>query len=347
MLPKIDHPDEYRTDLISGLVAEHLLSRMNLDVTRSDLSHDIIGALSHSKEIAFEWGRHVTGTCDLHGTYTDTPPRIRVSRNLGAARARFTAAHELGHHLQVNDTEWALDVLAPLRLDTAFVAGDVEERVSNQVATRLLMPDDLLNAAWSGRLDPAFVRALTRDGYVSRQAASMRAMEHAATTDPRAIIVVARADGVITSARAGDGDRLAPPPVRSVQTDFADLASKPPGHVRATDGLFYASGRSRSDISYEWDWDHNGTHMFVIVRPEYEYGDANWDGDEVECLGDSCGSSFSRSVASLCTQCVKPVCPDCGACGCAKREGKLCSECYTVMSLAESQRGDVHEVCPF
>lgn len=348
MLPSIENPEEWRLEENTILVARHLLERMSLDVSRSDIEDDIIAALSSSADVAFEWVSNVSGSCELHGTYFADPPRIRVSRRSGAARANFTAAHELGHHLQEHDDEWGLDVLAGLRASHPFIARDVEERVSDQVAVRLLMPDAHVAAVWTGSLTPDFVRELTRDGRVSRQAASMRAMGHAVAQGiGPTVVAVARPDGVVTSATTSDGSLLAPPQGRSVQSDFAALAEGIPGHYRAIQGILYASGFSRADVAYYWSWDYDGTHIFVVVRPEYRFGDANWGNDDIECLGQSCGSSFSLSDAELCAQCKKPKCPDCDACACEKTEGAVCSECFTLMSLAETQRGPRHDVCPF
>lgn len=345
MLPSVDAPDAWRSDDFTVLVAQHLLDGMSLDVSRSELEEDLVGALASSDDIIFEWTASVSGTCELLGTYSPFPPRIRVSRRLGVGRANFTAAHEIGHHLQEHDEEWGLGVLAELRRKHAFIAQDVEERVSNQVAVRLLMPDALVASEWRGELTPEFVRALTRDGRVSREAASMRAVAHAAPE--AAVVVIVRPDGQVTSAVAADASKLAPPPRGTLQPDFAKLVELEPGRHRAAEGFIYSSGVSRADLSFEWAWDHNGTHLIVVAQPEYRFGDANWGGDELECLSASCGSSFSRSDAALCSTCRQPICPDCSACACEKREGKLCENCFTVMSIAESVRGDVHEVCPF
>jgi Zn-dependent peptidase ImmA (M78 family) len=346
VLPSVEDPAQWRQDEYTVLAAQHLLSRMDLDISQSDIEDDIVAALLSSSEIDFEWASSVTGSCELHGTYSAHPPRIRISRRLGTARANFTAAHELGHHLQEHDDEWVWDVLAGLRRTSPFVAQDVEERVSNQVAVHVLMPDDFVASQWGGVLSPEFVRALTREGRVSREAASLRAMGFAVAhgVEPT-IIAVARPDGVVTSATASDGVQFAPPQRRTVQPDFSALADREPGRDRAIQGILYASGASRADLTYDWTWDNDGTHLFVVARPEYRFGDANWGADSVECLGPSCESVFSRAAAELCAKCVSPICPDCAACRCEKTEGATCSVCFMVMSIAESQRGTKHEDC--
>jgi hypothetical protein len=345
VLPSVDDADAWRLDENTALVAEHLLEDMDLGVPRADIEDDIIRALIDSPKIEFEWSATIATDCELLGTYSAIPPRIRVSRRLRTGRANFTAAHEVGHHLQAHNAEWALGVLAKLRRDHPFIARDVEERVSNEVAVRLLMPDALVASEWGGVLTPQFVLALTRYGRVSREAASMRAVKHAASA--AAVVVIARPDGLVTSARGSDASRLAPPPRRTIQPDLAALTESEPGRRGAAEGFIYSTGVSRADLNYDWCWDHDGTHLIVVADVNYQFGDAQWGGDEVECVGLSCGSSYSRSLAAICATCKNPVCPDCAACVCDKREGKLCSNCFTIMSIAESARGDAHDVCPF
>jgi hypothetical protein len=347
VLPAITNPEEWRLEQNTLAVAEHLIQGMQLDVSASDLEDDIIGALSSSSEIIFEWAASVQGSCELHGTYSPVPPRIRVKRSSGTARGNFTAAHELGHHLQSHDADWALGVLADLRRTKPFIARDVEERVSNQVAARLLLPDQFVDSQWKTRLTPDFVRALTRDGRVSRWAASIRAAGRAEREEPGPfVIVVARLDGVVTSAVASNGSELAPPGRGSVQPDLATLAAGEPGHGRAREGIIYGSGVSRADVGYDWCWDFDGSHVIAIVRTEYRFGKANWGDDDTECASVNCETVFSRSEATHCETCMQPVCPVCSACGCERTEGGICTKCFMVMSIAETQNGAQHVECP-
>lgn len=345
MLPSVDDAEEWRLDENTALVAQHLLEGMDLGVPKADFEDDVVHALVASPEIDFEWSTTIAAGCELLGTYSADPPRIRVSRRLGTGRANFTAAHEIGHHLQANDADWALGVLAKMRRDRPFIARDVEERVSNEVAVRLLMPDALVASEWVGALTPDFVLALTRHGRVSREAASMRAVAYAASTS--AVVVIAQPNGLVTSARGSDASKLAPPPRRTIQPDFAALSESEPGRRGAVEGFLYSTGVSRADLRYDWCWDHDGTHLIVVADLNYRFGDPQWGGDEVECTSVNCGSSYSRASASICFTCKQPVCPHCAACACDKPEGKMCMNCFTVMSIAESAKADWHDECPF
>lgn len=263
------------------------------------------------------------------------------------ARANFTAAHEFGHHLQQSDSEWALDVLAGLRHDHNTLSRHVEEAVSNRVAVTLLMPAAVVEEAWTGELTPTFVRALTRGGLVSRQAATLRASSFAAPEDPNAVIVVADpATGAVLSSVSSDTSTLARPAKGSVQSDFRALTSGSEGRRGAATGFEYVTGSARSDITYDWGWDAHHTYVFIVARPTYRFGNAQWDRDAVECSSVTCDSTFSHHTATRCGACMLPICPDCGACGCEKQRGTVCMNCFTEMSLSESQRGTVHDECP-
>lgn len=347
MLPEVRSPGEWLHPTTVAAVAEHLLANMQFDLPRAALESDLIRALAESDMIEFEWSATVETACELLGTYTRRPPRIRVARRQRTARANFTAAHEFGHHLQQQDEDWAME-LADLRRAQTAMTRHVEEAVSNHVAVLLLMPDHVVRAAWTGTLTPAFVRALTRDGHVSRQAATIRASRWARTDDPNAVLIVADpTTGLVLSSESADSSSLARPPKGSIQPDFRTLTAGAEGSRGATEGFVYSTSTSRSDITYDWGWDADGTHLLIVARPTYRFGDAQWDRDDVECVSAHCESSFARQDAILCGTCLLHKCPDCGTCGCEKRRGTTCVDCGFELSLREAQLGDKHEECPF
>lgn len=346
VLPEVSTPEEWRSPSAVEAVARHLIETMTLDVSLSDLEDDIVQALKESEHIVFEWAASVNSDCELFGTYVATPPRIRVARKQHTARANFTAAHELGHHLQVHDIDWAADVLADLRADKPWLAKQVEEAVSDQVASLLLLPDDFVQLHWRGSLTPGFVRALTRNGGVSRSAATIRALGFSRQHESKVVIVVSDREGIVVFAAATDGGMLAPPARGSHQPDLERIARVGEGHHRARGGIHYSSGTTRSDVKYESEWDVDGSHLITIIRPEYPFGTPNWGSDVAQCQSEACGEVFSRSEATRCELCNRHKCPSCSSCGCVRREGKTCINCFFVMSLAESERGDAHEVCP-
>lgn len=348
MIPDVGSVGEWLHPDIVNAVAEHLLANMRFDQPRTALEADVTRALTDSDLIEFEWSSSVETTCELHGMYSSPPPRIRVSRQQGTARANFTAAHEFGHHLQKHDADWSMDVLAGLRRTHNALSRHVEEAVSNRVAVLLLMPESVVEREWTGTLTPTFVRALTRRGLVSRQAASIRASAWAQTSDPHAVIVVADpVTGVVLSSESGANSKLARPPKGSIQPDFLVLTTSAEGRREATEGFVYSTNRSRADITYDWAWDAEGRYVFIVARPTYEFGTPQWGLDEIECASASCDSSFSRDAAVLCPTCRTHMCPDCGSCNCERRRGTTCTACGMEMSVREAQLGSEHEECPF
>lgn len=348
MLPEVRTAAEWLQPANIAAAAEHLLEHMQFDQPREALESDVIRALQDSDHIDFEWSSQVDTTCELHGTYSSPPAHIRVSRQQPTARANFTAAHEFGHHLQRHDDEWAMDVMAVLRHSDPVMMRHVEEAVSNRVAVNLLMPERIVEDAWTGQLTPAFIRALTRNGHVSRQAATIRASAWSQESEPHAVIIVADPlTGLVLSSESHETSSLTRPPKNSVQPDFRALTAGPEGTRGATEGFIYSTNSARSDITYDWGWDASGTHLLIVARPTYRFGTAQWDRDDIECQSASCDSSFSRNDAVLCPTCMHHVCPDCGACACERRRGTTCADCGMEMSIRESQIGTTHEECPF
>jgi hypothetical protein len=75
--------------------------------------------------------------CAVDGTYDPgPPPRILVANDVSPSRQRFTALHELGHHLIEHDDHLNdLDVPDSERRD---------EEICNEIAATILLPDDMV-----------------------------------------------------------------------------------------------------------------------------------------------------------------------------------------------------------
>ncbi len=79
--------------------------------------------------------------------------RILLNAGEGAARRRFTLAHELGHWV----CQWCEGRDAPVFCRAAEVGVEPEakalEREANVFAAELLMPEDAVRAAWDGDVE--------------------------------------------------------------------------------------------------------------------------------------------------------------------------------------------------
>ena len=88
--------------------------------------------------------------CSVDGYYEKyidpTRPRILYSDTGGAARARFTILHELGHHIFNTVGESLLDDLDRIAGPTGDPT-DVEEAACHQFAGEVLVPGNLLEEA--------------------------------------------------------------------------------------------------------------------------------------------------------------------------------------------------------
>jgi Zn-dependent peptidase ImmA (M78 family) len=344
VLPTVNEPSGWRDPSVLEAVADHLIAGMTLDVALADLHDDLVGALRESQMVHLRWAERVAGTCDLHGSYDRLTATIRLELGKPPARTNFTAAHELGHHLQANDLEWGLEVLAELRRQHPTIARFVEEELANVTAARLLIPAAHVQLVWNGSLTPGTIEGLRRDGRVSHHAAIIRAAT--LTSDP-AIIVVVDATGTVIASRS-TADSLFQAPGGSMQPDLRDLfeGGKARTGVLARSGIVYTTGNARADLTYDVGFDSDATHLIAIARPVYTFGSPQWAPEELECSFVACGWVFTLTAETTCPRCRTPKCPSCGTCDeCPVARGAVCRNCFLEMSIEESLRATVHDEC--
>jgi hypothetical protein len=81
----------------------------------------------------------------------DDGPAIGINRAQGPARRRFTAAHELGHHLLRHIDRYHVDFGGDLSPGASGEHRGYDwrvERAANDFAANLLMPADMVRAVW-------------------------------------------------------------------------------------------------------------------------------------------------------------------------------------------------------
>jgi Zn-dependent peptidase ImmA (M78 family) len=326
---------------------DHLLeiAREHDDASLEDLAEDALATLKRCRHITFRYGRRKIETdCEYAGRYRWDPPVIEVSESRSRARDAFTALHEYGHHLQKNDTTWALDVLGEL---PEFDRKRLEETIANGIAARMLIPDTLVDELFTGTLTAAFLSELHSRSAASRHAIIRRAVGLAA--DPT-LLIVSDYSGDVVAAVSSDPDRLYAPAVGLHQPDLARLAGtvRGPGAVRGRteSGVQYRSGNSRSDFSVELAADRDGLHFFSVVTPTYRFGSQQWDEELVECANEACGITFMATPMNRHDPCGGHKCPACHACGCDRRAMPVCPHCTLELSAADLAAGRLeHEAC--
>jgi len=110
--------------------------------TRKQLAHDPLRAIEEEFSVPIrltEPGDIMAG-CGIEGQYLHNPPRIEVARSMEPRRTKFTALHELAHHLIASSRPVAL---ALAQMPRGGVRA--EERVASSFAARVLIPDELCN----------------------------------------------------------------------------------------------------------------------------------------------------------------------------------------------------------
>ena len=332
-----EHTDRAVTYLL-GIAANHD------DAALADLANDAIGVLGRCRHIDLRYGaRRIETACEYAGRYRWDPPTIEVSQSRSRARDAFTALHEYGHHLQKNDTTWALDVLGTL---PDFTRRRLEETISNAFASRVLIPDTVIDDVFTGTISAALLTELHNRTAASRHAIIRRAVALATTPT---LLVVTDYRGDVTAAIANDSNLFAPPR-GSHQPDLARLsAAVEVGRVsrgRTESGLQYSTGRTRSDLSIELAADRDGFHFFSVITPTYRFGSQQWDEELVECSNEACGATFTATPQNRHDPCGGNRCPRCGACGCERRATPICPHCTLELSAADTAAGRTeHEAC--
>lgn len=303
------------------------------------LANDASGVLHATDVLEIVLQESLPYGCGGGGYYQAEPPVIYLHPSI-SRRDNFTLLHELGHHLQQNHPEWAY-----LLLDLSpEVRRGVEEKVSNEVATNVLMPwaDGALHAR---DVHPADVMAgLFSTTQASRSAVLQRVVS-LLPASAKWILAVADTQGVVEHSRTTYSD--AQPAKGSTQPGFALLAEEAtdgPVRRRFVEGLRYSTGSELHDMKAEAVLDHDGRYIFVALTPEARFGTGRIEYPTYECSDSACGKTFeAKWVRRTCERCGEPACSWCDSCGCDPTDtGQTCPKCFLRLTPAEVSTGS-HE----
>jgi hypothetical protein len=297
-----------------------------------ELQDDPVRALQARRELTVklvEEREYGTG-CSVSGAYHEAaagrPAALAIGRSLSAGRRAFTALHELGHHIQLNDIDLAGALFAP-----GVDSHSLEEAACDTFAADLLLPHDVV-AEHIGAKGPTAdeVAGLICATTASRSAACVRAAQ--LLPSPGHVVLLKSDGAVFFAASAG-----APPLQRDrVQTDpFVRQALAAATHQRqGTVRWTYRDGIVGGEM-YAQSADVGGLIVIVAVvnsapweafsPPSREDGPRARSRICVRC--DEETSSFEPP----CTRCGVPQCHSCRACECqvAVKERK-CPTCWMV-----------------
>ncbi|MBK6501135.1 MAG: ImmA/IrrE family metallo-endopeptidase [Candidatus Microthrix sp.] len=305
--------------------------RLVSSISHDEKSHfhtDPVAALTRSgfavREVA---PSTASGGCSVAGSYSEgPPPTITVVADASMGRRRFTALHEYGHALVMQDDETQ---------DLLFAEPDhgqrMEEEICDAVAAELLLPGALVEAHIS-HLGPTArsVAELFHGAKASREAVCVRAAQQIRGVGH----VMLAVDGVarFTSSR-GTHFRVSRDTKQGVDhiTERASVG----GSARGLAEVIYASGATSDQFHADAVADDDGYvfAVFVEERPAWERNFAPPMVDrtipnEVECS--HCDVQFT-AFGAPCRHCGDyRHASGCDRCSCRAGKERRCGICFTL-----------------
>lgn len=266
------------------------------------------------------------GRCDIDGSYNPgPPPRITVSDDVALSRQRFTALHELGHHLLWHDVE--LNDLSVSDTDRP------DEAICNEVAATVLLPTSLVDEC----LQPgAFTARDVAILFEKREIASRAACCVAAVRRLRhhGCVMLGSPDGTadFVAHQLGTPWRIARGTPQGADSLLVTAAKN--GHARGVTRMRFASGTESGEVHADAFCTSDGWIFMVVATDSHspwEKGlrfatiESGAPTDVVECP--RCDHAFTAWWAP-CRTCGEVQCPQCRKCGCVQRAPeRLCGSC--------------------
>jgi hypothetical protein len=274
-----------------------------------------------------------TATCPIDGTYEAKTATIRY-RAFYNARDHFTLLHELAHHLLAQDERWCFEVQPALGVEGAAV----EELLCSTFASRILIPDDAAQTAFTRGVTAQAIRDLAATCNASATACLVRALEE---PGHRLVMLTDRAGNIWFV--QGSGEPFAPSR-RTPQPAIVDLLARAEDHPEQHAsreggvGIVYGTGNTNPHVAVNVAID--GGFVFAVIEPTGQ--DARLDSRTAEwhltCLN-GCGHMFAPNESPrTCTTCREPVCPRCHGCEC--RQDILCERCFITLPSQRAKDGN-------
>jgi len=313
-----------RAAALADAVAVHVGAVLDLD----ELAADPFGMLEGlGLDVAVVDPADLPSGCSIAATYDRDarPPRIRVSNDLSAARRSFSVLHEYAHHVRDNVTE-----LVDALWEQPDAGAELEERVCDAFAARVLLPPDVVAEYLGTGVTAASVTELIRTGRASREACAVAAAQRLPSAGH---VMLLDSDGVATfTATAGMLPRVA----RSTPQDGATVLRGAVGTARGLDRVRLPSGVHSGelmiDVARSGNW---AVAVWVEHSPPWGGLSIALDDRPVGVPGycEDCAKEF-LSFAAVCRRCGDPRCGDCGACACqaaASPRERECPACHMLL----------------
>ncbi len=276
--------------------------------------------------------------CEVSGVYLGQiePPQIGIAYSDTTQRMHFTALHELGHHIQLNDDDISVALLNELDQGTAL-----EEAACDAFAAAILIPEHIAEAHL-GKTTPSAVQVarLWRNlETVSRSAVAIRAVRQ---IEADGLIVILDDDGNATFSASKGSPRPARFTNQSETQIWKAITQSQGDRPAEVRGRFAYSDGLAGDIFYMQAAKAGAGYVVVaaservpwtlsVARPEWTtYGKI------YHCSFPNCDSTFRAAASAECPRCRQAPCPDCSRCECSAttRSEFTCSACFMIKNSA-------------
>jgi len=295
-----------------------------------DLQDNPVRALQARPELIVKLAeeREYGNGCSVSGAYHPATdgllPTLAIGRSLSHGRRAFTALHELGHHIQLNNIDLAEVLCAP-----GVDSHALEEAACDEFAAGLLLPADVV-AKHIGSKGPTAddVASLIRGTTASRSAVCVRVSQLLPSPGH---VVLLNADGTVFFAASSGAlplrrGRQQPHPF--LRKAFAATTHQTHGTVRWS----YRDGIQGPEMHAQ-SADAGGLVVVVSVLDH-----APWETfappsrqDGPRARGRICVRCHENtwSYEAPCDRCGVPQCHSCGACECGPTvKERLCTSCW-------------------
>lgn len=314
---------------LAGMLVDHVRRQQLVDPEA--LADEPADALKADTGVEVVWLEPATlpPGCSVAAGYdrSSTPARLLVARDASHGRRRFSLLHEYAHHLrdQVPDV-----------LDALFAAPEaglqLEERVCDEFAAQVLLPEAALQPVLSGGVTARAVLALISATGASAQACAVAAARHLPA--PGYVLLLGPKGESLFAARSGD----ALPVARGTAQQGLLLRAAAGLALRDRASVTYATGNTSTEMFCDIASAGN-LRVAVFVTDSAPWGALSLGAPSYQPPAgeycDGCGAEFV-SYNRPCALCSQRNCPTCGRCACERtvRGERACDRCFALQPPA-------------
>jgi hypothetical protein len=302
------------------------------------MSQDPVAALDHDPSVRIVWvdSADLPSDCSIAAAYdrATVPARLLVSQDASPGRRRFSVLHEYGHHLRNQ---------VPAVMEALFSARDggagLEERMCDEFAGTVLVPDDLLNRVLGSDMTARSVLGLMATISASAEACAVAVARRLSA--PGYVMLLSRNGTATFTAHNGDVFRVR----RDTQQQglLSRAASGEP--VRGRSQVRYGTGNYSREMFLDAATG-SGRTVAVLVTDSPPWGGftAGYkrgpEGSTIYC--ENCDHEFTTFDPS-CRSCGQPPCPNCRHCECpvqGSRGDRQCDKCFLIQPAKAFSNAD-------